>query len=102
MWYEGLERRAKAGDDHRLLQDAWTWYQAAYTEEMRVSYRQHRAAWDALRARERVVLACYCRDAGTCHRTVLAALLARMGNAGNGGELSTPNPQLGLFGRGAR
>lgn len=65
---------------------AWDLYREAYTLEMRESYRRHRPVWDALLARERVVLVCYCTDARRCHRSVLAEILAKLG-AINEGEL---------------
>jgi uncharacterized protein YeaO (DUF488 family) len=65
------EMRAGRGDA------AWPVYRDRYVEEMRVSWRRHRAAWDALLARERVVLVCYCVEETRCHRTVLAELLVR-------------------------
>jgi hypothetical protein len=64
------ERRAGRAEE------AWPVYRDRYVEEMRVSWRRHRAAWDALLARERVVLVCYCADEERCHRSVLAGLLA--------------------------
>lgn len=50
----------------------WLEYTRGYTAEMRASYRKCRLAWDALLARERVVLLCFCTEAVRCHRTVLA------------------------------
>ena len=52
--------------------DLWSAYVHAYRHEMRASYKAHRAAWDALLARERVTLVCYCTDPLRCHRTLLA------------------------------
>lgn len=43
------------------------------------SYRDHRAAWDALLARDEVTLVCYCTDAAHCHRTVLSGILGKLG-----------------------
>lgn len=57
----------------------WPQYVEDYTREMRVSYRENRAAWDALLARDEVTLVCYCVDAAHCHRTVLAGILGRLG-----------------------
>ncbi len=62
--------RAAALD--QLLAPSWEAYASAYLAEMRTSYRANRAAWDALLARSRVVLLCYCTDAAHCHRTLLA------------------------------
>lgn len=50
---------------------AWAQYEPAYLAEMRESYRVNRQAWNALLARERVVLVCYCVDSERCHRTLL-------------------------------
>ncbi len=57
-------------------------YRLAYLAEMRTSYRVHREAWDALLARERAVLTCYCtrpEHASGCHRIILAWLLCQLG-----------------------
>lgn len=58
----------------RVIEENRLWYDylVAFRAEMRASYRAHRAAWDALLARERVTLVCYCTDPYKCHRTVLA------------------------------
>lgn len=64
---------------------AWPRYVADYTAEMRTSYRENRAAWDALLARDEVTLVCYCASPDYCHRTVLAEILAKLG-AGVVGE----------------
>jgi uncharacterized protein YeaO (DUF488 family) len=58
---------------------AWPQYVSAYTAEMRASYRDHRAAWDQLLARDAVTLLCYCTDPAQCHRTVLAGILGKLG-----------------------
>lgn len=58
---------------------AWPTYVRAYTAEMRTSYRERRAAWDALLAREEVTLVCYCADPAYCHRTLLAEILGKLG-----------------------
>lgn len=57
----------------------WPDYVAAYTHEMRGSYRRRRDAWDALMRRREVTLCCYCIDPERCHRTVLAGILAKLG-----------------------
>jgi uncharacterized protein YeaO (DUF488 family) len=96
-----LEER-KAG---RFGEDDWARYVAAYTEEMRRSYRARRDAWDDLLARPRVVAVCYCRISETrpwCHRRVLADLLAQLGAVDLGEAVGwqddAPPNQLGLFG----
>lgn len=60
-------------------EDVWPEYVRRYTAEMRASYRDHRAAWDALLARESVTLLCFCPDPSRCHRGVLAGILGRCG-----------------------
>lgn len=57
----------------------WENYKSAYAEEMRASWRAHRAAWESLLSRSRVTLACYCTDAARCHRGILADLLVQAG-----------------------
>lgn len=69
-----------------LTEDAeWAAYVAAYTVEMRASYRTHRPAWNALLARGEVTLVCYCTNPDRCHRRVLAGILVKLG-AGYVGE----------------
>lgn len=63
----------------RIEEGAWKAYVPAYTAEMRGSYREHRSAWDALLARERVTLVCYCVDPERCHRRLLAGFLVKLG-----------------------
>jgi hypothetical protein len=79
---QGLAKRRAAKDDAEKAA-AWARYAAAYREEMKASYRRHRAAWDALLALDRTVLVCFCsgEDAaeGRCHRFLAAAFLAKCG-----------------------
>lgn len=82
-------------DADRIEAEAWSAYVPAYVSEMRVSYRRDRATWDALLARERAVLACYCVDPAHCHRTILAGILGKLG-AVVGGEVA-PGPVSGLL-----
>lgn len=63
----------------RKDRDAFAAYSDAYRVEMRRSYATDRAAWDELLARERATICCYCRAANGCHRSVLAAILAKLG-----------------------
>jgi hypothetical protein len=56
-------------------------YRARYLAQMRQSYRDSRAAWDELLARDRAVLCCYCVNPARCHRTLLAELLVKAGEA---------------------
>lgn len=66
---------------------AWERYTADYLHEMRRSYREHRAAWEALLARHRVVLCCYCTDPLHCHRYLLRAVILPKLGAIDCGEL---------------
>ena len=58
---------------------AWTTFVPVYVEEMRVSYRRHRAAWERVLARARVVFVCYCLRADRCHRSILSGLFGKCG-----------------------
>lgn len=73
-----LQRRA---DD--LEREPFEWYAPRFVEEMRRSWVQHRPAWDALLARNHVVLTCYCATTPSgvlrCHRRILAQLLVKAG-----------------------
>ncbi len=82
-----LLRRRRAGFEQ--TEEEWKAYAAAYLREMSRSYHINRPEWDALLARERVVLTCYCPDALRCHRRILARILASLG-ASDHGELLTP------------
>jgi uncharacterized protein YeaO (DUF488 family) len=89
MWLDRLQ-----DGDGRLSADDWRAFRYLYVLEMRESYAVHRAAWDELLARQRVVLLCFCqRDAENhnetrCHRRVLARdILARKLGATDGGEI---------------
>jgi len=66
------------------VDQVWPKYVEDYTAEMRVSYRDHRPAWDAVLARSSVTLVCFCVDPTHCHRTVLAGLLIACGATGHG------------------
>jgi hypothetical protein len=82
-----------AREAERLEEEAWAAYVPAFTEEMRRSYRRHRGHWDALLARSRVVLVCYCVDEDGCHRRLLAKMLEKLG-ATDGGELAGAQRRL--------
>lgn len=69
-----------------ITAETWRLYSAAFTREMKSSYREHRDAWDRLLEKERCVLTCYCVSAELCHRTLVARMLAKLG-AMNMGEL---------------
>lgn len=74
---------AKALLDHvdpHVRDESWKLYARAYAAEMKVSHMKHRAAWDALLAREEVTLVCFCDlDKHGCHRTLLAQILVKLG-----------------------
>ncbi len=75
-----------------LSDEAWkAAYALPYLKEMAGSYRKHFEAWQALLARRRVVLTCYCPAPERCHRTLLGHVLAERGAIFHG-EL--PPPQL--------
>jgi len=63
----------------------WSSYQERFRGEMRRSYLDRRAEWNALLARPRVTLVCFCRWE-QCHRYLLAGFLVKLGAAA-GGEL---------------
>lgn len=73
-----------AENERTLLFDT---YAAAYRLEMRESYTARRPEWDALLARRRVVLVCFCTSWKRCHRALAARFLRACG-ALNCGELS--------------
>ena len=81
-----LDRQSKEDGLAMLVAPLWAAYVPAYRLEMLASYRAHRAAWEALLARPRVVLCCYCGSSTWCHRRLLAGYLAKLG-ATDGGEL---------------
>jgi hypothetical protein len=59
----------------------WAFYVPRYEAEMRRSYQRHKAEWLALLERERLVLCCYCARPEHCHRTLLAQMLVKVGQA---------------------
>jgi hypothetical protein len=69
--------------------DEWRNYASEYLAEMRWSHVVHRGAWDALLARPRVVVTCFCVDPMRCHRRLLGLVLGRLG-ADLRGELAAP------------
>jgi len=69
--------------------EEWRAYARAYLTEMRASHLAHPGPWEALLARERAVLTCYCTDARRCHRTLLGRFLVLLG-ADFKGELPKP------------
>lgn len=84
----GIERIALLAQAERVERDMWEWYEPAYTEEMRACYRGNRKAWDAVFARRRLVLLCYCATTVLphCHRIILRGIFVKLG-AVDGGEL---------------
>lgn len=78
------------------VEDETTWalYTQGFTIEMRRSYAKARPLWDALLARPRVVLVCYCTSAERCHRALLRErILPRLG-AVDAGEIVEPKSGL--------
>lgn len=51
-------------------------YGERYRAEMLRSWKERRAEWLSLLARERVVLVCFCPDPASCHRTLAATFLS--------------------------
>lgn len=67
----------RSGTDERAV---WAVYTKGYLLEMRDSYRKEREKWEALLARQRVVLTCFCHDPTHCHRHLLRTrILPRLG-----------------------
>lgn len=71
-------------EGRRATDEEWRAYARNYFEEMRSSLKSHPEAWKALRARERVVLTCYCTDPPRCHRTLLGKFLEKLGASFHG------------------
>ena len=87
--WEALQRMLEIRRSGRVAtEEEWREYVEGYLKEMGRSHRVHKASWDALLARERVVLVCYCTNPQRCHRTILARILESLG-AVNRGELPT-------------
>jgi hypothetical protein len=59
--------------------EAFAWYAPRYRGEMLRSWKTKRAAWDALLARNVVVLCCYEGGRDHCHRGLLAPMLVKAG-----------------------
>lgn len=77
-------------------EELWQSYARSYLREMSISYHENRPEWEALLARPRVVLTCYCTDPSRCHRTLLGRILERLG-ASFKGELEPPKLDTTLF-----
>jgi hypothetical protein len=106
-----LDRIAHLAQADRLEADAWAEYVPAYLAEMRVSYgvpqsawgtlerlafdrgvKARRDAWDALLARQRVVLKCFCSldplpREQRCHRVILRSIILPKLGAKDMGEI---------------
>lgn len=76
------------GDAARIEAEMWERYVPAYLAEMRRSYVEHRGAWEAMLARPRVVLCCYCTDHEHCHRAILRTRILPALGAIDGGEVT--------------
>ena len=81
-----MAKRAPADEAEAIEAAAWEAYVPAFLEEMRASYRRNRRAWEALLARERVVLVCYCVDPAHCHRAILRTRILPALGAVDAGE----------------
>lgn len=80
-------RRLKEATTDAERDAVFATYADAYRVEMRESFTMQRPDWQALLARERVVLVCFCRDHRRCHRSLAAEILAACG-ADNRGEIA--------------
>jgi uncharacterized protein YeaO (DUF488 family) len=69
-----IRREGRAAND-----EEWRSYARAYLREMKASLSTNKLVWDALLARQRVVLTCYCTNPHRCHRTLLGLFLAKQG-----------------------
>jgi hypothetical protein len=76
LWPVLAARRAGGA---AAVEPLWEGYVADYTAEMRRSYREQRAAWEAVLARESATLCCFCSDPARCHRTILSAIFGKLG-----------------------
>ena len=56
----------------RATREKWLEYEQAYLAEMRDSRMLWPEAWRKVFSGPSVTLCCYCENAGTCHRVVLA------------------------------
>lgn len=54
-------------------------YIEQYYKMMRHSYRANREDWNAVLAKDEVLLACYCPAGKFCHRHILAQMLVKCG-----------------------
>lgn len=81
-----LKRMLRIRKEHHRqpTPEEWRAYAKDYLAEMARSYNANRDAWDALLARPRVVLSCYCVDPNRCHRRILAKILAQLGAVDRG------------------
>lgn len=62
----------------RVTADSYT---QQYRQQMRQSYRAHRAQWHAVitaSAGKRLVIGCFCKPGAFCHRQLLADYLAQV------------------------
>lgn len=87
------EKLAAGARANSIEAEAWAVYIPAFIAEMRQSYRQNRAAWRDLLARDRVVLRCRCADPTRCHRALLRERILSALGAIDGGELRPAGPR---------
>lgn len=73
---------------------SWEAYTGWYLGHLRRMREERRDAFEALLARDRVVLLCYCRPGERCHRRLLAQVLAQEG-AQDAGEIAAPQAAMG-------
>lgn len=74
--------RGQYAEALRVETPAWRLYCKQYREEMLRSYRERRAAWDALLAHSERTLVCFCEitpERPLCHRVLLAEFLTKLG-----------------------
>jgi hypothetical protein len=72
-------------------------YEVEYRAEMAASRARDPGTWEAMLARPRVVLLCYCASPDRCHRRLLARMLVELGGIGfvqDRGELSAAGREV--------
>ena len=59
-------------------------YEKQYRKMMRLSYTEHRDAWNKVLELKEIVLICFCPSDSFCHRHLLAKYLVKLGAIYNG------------------